>query len=268
MTKAEIINQIEEMSGEKEPDLKKLKKAELQEILDSRKSHEETDDEHIEVVPQITDHDWTDHVMSLFHEKELKDGMPTCDALRRVFRIAIGEITQVAMDVVKAPTLQDPTATVSCKIFYETHDGNDRFTSDVFDVNSDNTPFPYCKASVASAATKAEARAMRKAMGLVRVYSSEEIQEGFEATESLSEVVSDSNKPISDSAKIAITTMSQRLGIDPLKLIKNMEIEKESIDLITYVESHKVISQLNMYSRGEDNGGQAVPDEIKNEVIF
>ena len=37
MTKAEIINQIEEMSGEKEPDLKKLKKAELQEILDSRK---------------------------------------------------------------------------------------------------------------------------------------------------------------------------------------------------------------------------------------
>jgi hypothetical protein len=135
-------------------------------------------------------------------------------------------------------------------------------------VNSDNTPFPYCKASVASAATKAEARAMRKAMGLVRVYSSEEIQEGFEATESLSEVVSDSNKPISDSAKIAITTMSQRLGIDPLKLIKNMEIEKESIDLITYVESHKVISQLNMYSRGEDNGGQAVPDEIKNEVIF
>ena len=217
-----------------------------------------------------TDPEWSDYVISQLTDKECKDGMPTCDGLRRIFKKLIGRITSVDIDVLKSPTISDRTATVRCSIQFKRHgivSVRDEYVSDVFDVNPDNTPFPYCNASVATASTKAEARALRKALGLVRVYALEEVNQGV-SREDMDPLTIDENKPISDSAKIAINTMCNRMGIDQRKLIKFCGIETESVHTLTYKQSHEVINILNTFSRGLENGGQSVPEQIKGEVIF
>lgn len=265
MTKKDLITKISEITGSEEG-LSTLKKADLEKKLNDLNAISSSGEK-----PKVTDPEWTEWVMSQFDTFELKDGMPTCDSLRRIFKLLIGDIIDTYIDVIKAPTQQDQTTTVSCSISYKKHgDESDTIyrVSDAFDVNQDNTPFPFNKVSVASAATKAEARSLRKALGLIKVYASEEIQEGVEAKESLSSSVSDEGKLISDAAKTAIITMSQRMGIDMIKLCNSMDFEVDLIDNLSYVNSHKVIAKLNEYSRGEDNGGESIPDEIKNEVIF
>jgi hypothetical protein len=217
-----------------------------------------------------TDPKWSDFVMSQLTERECKDGMPTCDGLRRIFKKLVGKITSVDVEVLKSPTISDRTATVRCSITFRRHGVvgfNSEYVSDVFDVNPDNTPFPYCNAAVATAATKAEARALRKAIGLVKVYTLEEVNQSASKDE-MDPMMIDDNKPISDSAKIAINTMCNRMGIDQNKLIKFCGLSAESIHALTYKESHEVINVLNGFSRGPENGGQIVPDQIKGEVIF
>lgn len=216
-----------------------------------------------------TDEGWSDWVMSHFSEKEKKEDMPTCDGLRRVFKKIIGDIISSQIQVVKSPTTIDQTATVTCTISYMKRGSSAvRIISDAVDVNPDNTPWPYNKSSVASASTKAEARALRKGLGLVRVYAAEEIQEGMNSDEINSPVI-DANRPISDSAKIAINTMCNRLSIKPIKLFKFIGLEKEDVSHLSYSESHVVLAKLNAFTRGESNGGESVPESLKSsEIIF
>jgi hypothetical protein len=277
--KSLIIDELVELGYDRD----EIKKGTRSQLMQLKKDHfgedpvenqENQNDEMDSSKPSMSDPEWTDYVLGHFVDSELKDGMPTCDGLRRVFRLLIGRISTVQMTVIKPPTSQDPSATVMCTLSYNGHcsscrDRSGGKISDVFDVNQENTPWPYNKTPVASAATKAEARVLRKALGLSRVYSSEEIQEGVDAVHSLSESVSDDNKPMADSAKTAILTMTQRLGIDPSKLIKDLDFgESKSINDLSYKESHQVISKLNQFSRGEENGGEIIPDNLRMELVF
>ena len=69
-------------------------------------------------------------------------------------------------------------------------------------------------------------------------------------------------------AKIAINTMCNRLSIDTAKLLKFMGTNVDNINVLSYKQSHEVIALLNSFTRGEINGGQSVPQNIKGEVIF
>lgn len=269
MKKEELISYLTENSEHSEYDLKKMKVSEL------KIHHANIQSSKIDISPQDlppvkeTDVGWSDWVMSNFSEKELREGMPTCDGLRRVFKKLIGEIVGCEIYVVKPPTSTDQTATVSCTITYVKYGTTKpRSITDAFDVNPDNTPWPYCKSSVGTATTKAEARVLRKTLGLVKIYSAEEIQEGMNSDE-IQQSSSDANRPISDSAKIAINTMCNRLSVKPSKLFKFMGIGKEDVSNLTYSESHSVLAKLNAFTRGEMNGGESVPDGIKSsEIIF
>jgi hypothetical protein len=253
-------------------EVENLKRDELVSLMKSGRQVDSSEEEGDDSRPSMTDPRWTDYVISHFANSELRDGMPTCDGLRRVFRLLVGDIMSVNMQVIKAPTIQDPSATVGCQMTYRKLCKKCTGTfqiSDVFDVNPENTPWPYNKAPVASAATKAEARVLRKSLGLNKIYASEEIQEGLDAIQSISDSVSDDNKPIADNAKTAIMTMSQRLGIDVAKLLSTMEFEEDKvIDQLSYKESHQVISKLNVFTRGLDNGGEEVPETIRMEMVF
>lgn len=267
MKKEELTNIIVESGWATQEELKTKKLKDLKEMYASFLQS------HSEVTPvggiDDTDPAWSDYVMTHFVSNELKEGMPTCDGLRRVFKKLVGEITDRYIDVIKAPTSTDPTSTVLCTIRYKRKGSiKESSTTDVFDVNNENTPWPYCKASTATAATKAEARALRKGLGLVKIYSAEEIHEAIDVSDvSMSSV--DGGKLISDSAKIAINTMANRLGIKPSSLFKFMSLGKEDVSTLTYTEGHAVLAKLNSFTRGEANGGEAVPAEIKSsEMVF
>lgn len=267
MKKQELIQKIIDLGTNLT--LEELSSLKLKELKEMISSSLESNDAVSAEGKNDTDQDWSDYVMTFFTENELKQNMPTCDGLRRVFKLLIGDIVHSEMTIVKSPTTIDQTASVMCTITYKKNNkGVDRKISDVFDVNQDNTPWPYCKSSVGTAATKAEARALRKGLGLVRIYSAEEIQEGLN-TDEIQYSNQESNRPISDSAKIAINTMSNKLGVNPLKLIKYMGLNKEDTSMLSYSESHLVLAKLNSFSRGEINGGENVPDTIKsNEILL
>jgi hypothetical protein len=59
-----------------------------------------------------TDPKWSDFVMSQLTEKECKDGMPTCDGLRRIFKKLVGKITSVDIDVLKSPTISSSASKI------------------------------------------------------------------------------------------------------------------------------------------------------------
>jgi hypothetical protein len=271
MKKTELIEYIVENSDQSPVYLKDKRLTELRDMKNKIEMElKMTQPNSIEGRPDENSKEWSTWIMSLFGEDEKREDMPTCDGLRRVFKLVVGDITETYIDVVKAPTSTDQTATVRCSIsFIKYGQGTKiRSISDAVDVNQDNTPWPYCKSSVATASTKAEARALRKGLGLVRIYAAEEIQEGMNSDE-ITAASADGNKPISDSAKIAINTMCNRLSIKPAKLFAFMGIEKSEVANLSYTESHSVLAKLNSFTRGEANGGESVPEQIKSqEMIF
>jgi hypothetical protein len=122
--------------------------------------------------PDITDPEWNDHVMSFFTEGELIDGKPLVDGLRRVSQLLLGRIVSAGPTQVFPPATAEHhgRATVVFEVVFE---NNMRF-ADVADVWEGNTDDTFCAFATATASTRAEARALRKALRL-RTCSAEEM---------------------------------------------------------------------------------------------
>lgn len=127
----------------------------------------------VDVIPNRLDPAWSDYVMSLFHPSELLDGKPLVAGLRRVGELLMGTI------VSSKPTLVVPVegdglgrATVVYEVQFMSDNGLVTF-ADVADVWQGNTDSEFLAFAVAVASTRAEARAIRKALKL-RVVAAEE----------------------------------------------------------------------------------------------
>ena len=121
--------------------------------------------------PNPTSPDWNDYVLSLFDESELYDGRPLCAGLRRVAELVMGRIVSSRPTQVFAPQSGDEIgrATVIWEIVFE--DGS--LFSDVADCWEGNTDDAFCVFNTATAATRAEGRALRKALRLKTVAAEE-----------------------------------------------------------------------------------------------
>jgi hypothetical protein len=128
-------------------------------------------DEIVTEGPSPTDVEWNDYVLSLFDEGEMYDGRPLCAGLRRVAELLIGRIVVSRPTQVFAPQSGDEIgrATVIWEIVFE--DGS--IFSDVADCWEGNTDDTFCVFNTATAATRAEGRALRKALRLKTVAAEE-----------------------------------------------------------------------------------------------
>ena len=97
-----------------------------------------------------TSPEWNEHVLSLFDDRELYEGRPLCAGLRRVAELLLGRIVSSRPTQVFAPTGGDEIgrATVVWEI-------------------------AFCVFNTATAATRAEGRALRKALRLKTVAAEE-----------------------------------------------------------------------------------------------
>jgi hypothetical protein len=122
--------------------------------------------------PRMTDPGWNDYVMSLFEENELIDGMPLSAGLRRVAELVIGPIVYSGPVQVFPPSNENThgRATVVFKVEFK----NGMCYADVADCWEGNTDDTFCAYAVATASTRAEARALRKALR-IRCVAAEEI---------------------------------------------------------------------------------------------
>lgn len=198
-------------------------------------------------IPTFSEYGWHDYVMSHFEEDELVEGSPTVDGLRRVCELLIGKIVEISNTVLQFPSPENERrATVKSRIVIE----NDTLLiyEGAADVYPGNTDGIYARHPVALAETRAEGRALKRALRLRKVISAEEIGSGQqeEAAEQ-----SELNKPINDNQKMFINMIcdKSRLNLNIDKAIKVILPKVKNSTELKYGEAKELIMKLDEYQR-------------------
>jgi hypothetical protein len=221
-----------------------------------------------DMMPAYGSEKWHDYVMSKFHPSELFDGNPVCAGLRRVAEELLGTIVVSRPAQVWPATDPDGPgrATVVFEVVIDWMDsGQLRTYSDVADVWHGNTDDLFCAHPVATASTRAEGRALRKALK-VKCLAAEELakkdvasivrQSVQSQTPTDGEWKEDDN--ISGPQVNFIDAKCNQLNINVVKFINMGESKYESIYKVTKKTASKMLGVLNEYQTGV----KSIPDSI------
>ena len=212
--------------------------------------------------PSPNDLAWTDYVLGLLSDDEKISGNPTTDGLRRVFEIALNcKVIQSVSDVVQTPEPNnEKRATVVHSITYVLTDGSPdqpelntvtiNGAADVFWGNCDKI---YRNYPVAVAETRAEGRALRRALKLRKVVAAEEIAKDIEDHPDENSVSKISVNQIN-----FIDVIAQRLNINVIVLIKTLAISEENVYNISHENAVGIIKQLTVYQQDMTK----IPEEL------
>jgi len=218
-------------------------------------SNTEPQSENVQETIKITPNDiaWTDHVLSLLADDEKISGNPTTDGLRRIFEIALNcQILSSTSQVVQAPSpdnekratvvhslcfyLKDTGSTIN-ELNTVTVDGS----ADVYWGNCDKV---YRNHPVAVAETRAEGRALRRALKLRKVVAAEELAKDIEDHPDENSVSKITNNQIN-----FIDVLSKRLNINVTKLLENNSLESKNIYSLNHDDAVSVIRLLSQYQQ-------------------
>jgi hypothetical protein len=214
-------------------------------------SKSESQEEVVVVTPN--DPGWTDHVLSLLSEDEKIRGNPTTDGLRRIFEIAL-DCVVIGADstVVQSPEpSNEKRATVVHNLSYvlknlssDQEDIKYRSVSGAADVYWGNCDKIFRNHPVAVAETRAEGRALRRALKLRKVVAAEEIAENIEDNVDGLNVSKISSNQIN-----FIDVLSKRLNINTVNLLKSLDLVYDSIYNINHEDAVSAIQKLNQYQQ-------------------
>lgn len=226
-----------------------------------------------ETTPLYGSQDWHDYIMSKFEPRELIDGNPTCAGLRRVAEDVLGSI--VASRPVQVFPSTDSNgpgrATVVFEVIINWMDsGQMRTYSDVADVWHGNTDDLFCAHPVATASTRAEGRALRKALK-IRCLAAEELTRKKDVESIVKESVASAkavdgewqeSDSISNPQINFIDTKCKQLDINVLEFINSGSNQYESINDVSKKTGIQMLAKLNEYQ----NQKSKVPKTIKGYV--
>lgn len=213
-------------------------------------------------VPVITDLEWTDHVLGLLSDDEKIKGNPTTDGLRRIFEIALNcVVVEASSNVVQTP---DPNnekrATVVHTLSYvlkDLEEGREdlkyRSVSGAADVYWGNCDKVYRNHPVAVAETRAEGRALRRALKLRKVLAAEEVAEDIEDHPDKDTVSKITNNQIN-----FIDVIAKRLNINIIKLLEQSGLEYKNIYEMGHEDAVGVIRSLSKYQQSIDD----IPNDL------
>ena len=202
---------------------------------------------------------WHPFVMSLLDETELNEGYPKADGLRRVGELLLGDIID------SKPTEVFPVngnslgrATVSYSITFKWWDDSTRTYADVADVFNDgqygNIDDNFIVYALATASTRAEGRALRKALKL-KVCTAEEISDKVKVKVSGSISVDDA---ITQNQIKFMNTRCKQLDVDVMRLVNSNGERYDRIERLTKKQASTLIEMLNSAGRGESE----IPKEV------
>jgi hypothetical protein len=222
-----------------------------------------------DLMPAYGSEDWNDYVMSKFHARELFDGNPTCAGLRRVAEEILGTIVVSRPSNVWPAT--DPNGPGRATVVFEVvidwmNSGQLRTYSDVADCWHGNTDDLFCAHPVATASTRAEGRALRKALK-VKCLAAEELARKDVAS-IVRQTVEKSLTPtdgewheddaVSGPQINFIDSKCKALNINVMEFINLGEEEYTSINQVTKDTAKKMIKVLNEYQ----NKSKQIPEEL------
>ena len=208
------------------------------------------------------DLDWTDHVLGLLSDDEKISGNPTTDGLRRIFEKALNcRVLASVSDVVQTPEPNnEKRATVVHSITYflngGPHDQPELNTvtingaADVFWGNCDKV---YRNYPVAVAETRAEGRALRRALKLRKVVAAEELAKDIEDHPDQDSVTKITNNQIN-----FIDVMAKRLNINVSKLLESNALESKNIYALSHDDAVTVIRLLSKHQQNVIE----IPDDL------
>jgi hypothetical protein len=219
--------------------------------------------ENQEPIKAVTPNDleWTDHVLDLLSEDEKISGNPTTDGLRRIFEKALScTLLESTSNVVQSPAIDnEKRATVVHTLVYILNDNEadpefkKRVTSGSADVYWGNCDKVYRNHPVAVAETRAEGRALRRALKLRKVVAAEELAKEIEDHPDHDTINKITNNQIN-----FIDVLSKRLDINPLKLLESLAIVSKNTYDISYDDAAKTITVLSEYQHNNN-----IPQLIK-----
>tara|TARA_R110002110_G_scaffold37253_5_gene123253 strand:- start:13511 stop:14443 length:933 start_codon:yes stop_codon:yes gene_type:complete len=221
--------------------------------------------------PSIFSDEWNGYVMAHFKSNEMIDGNPICAGLRRVAELLLGDIVDSGpLQVFPATDNNGPgRATVVFGVTFNwMNSGSHKTFKEVADVWHGNTDDLFCAHPVATASTRAEGRALRKALKL-RCLAAEElakkdivniVQQAVKQAPTSGEY--ESNKNISSQQVQFIDNRCNQLDIDVVKFINIGENTYNSINEVTKDNAKKMIKVLNTYQNGYE-----MPEKVKGYNI-
>lgn len=210
----------------------------------------------VEVPPSMNSVSWTDYVLSQLQDDEKIAGNPTTDGLRRIFEDVLNcTLVELETKVIQAPSPEnEKRATVACYLTYVLNDPDldqsvkTKRTSGAADVYWGNCDKVYRNHPVAVAETRAEGRALRKALKLRKVVAAEEIAENIEDDPNGDNVLNISSNQIN-----FMDVMAKRIDINVIELIKSLEINVDNIRSISHDNAVLIIKKLTEFQQNIQN---------------
>ena len=203
-------------------------------------------------IPSMLSPEWHDYAMTLFEPYEMIDGHPLVAGLRRVAEVVLGPMmfsgpTQVF------PVQRDDHHGRATVIFTVEFANGMKF-AEVADSWEGNTDDMFCAFAVAIASTRAEARALRKALKIRGVAAEEltkkdtaKIVRDISSTKTSSEGEYDENSRMSDAQTNFIDVKCKQLNIDGKKLF--LTFGADSTKKVSKKIASEIIDKLNDFQR-------------------
>lgn len=208
--------------------------------------------------PKYGSKEWHEYIMSKFEPEELFDGNPTCAGLRRVVEEELGSIISSGpSEVFPSMDTNGPgRATVVYEIIIDWQNtGSYRTYKEVADVWHGNTDDLFCAHPVATASTRAEGRALRKALK-VRCLAAEELAKKDIAAivRQTVKIEGTTNGEITDKDKITtaqinfIDNKSKQLNLNVLSLINQYGVK--NVNDLTKKNASEILQKLTEHQTG------------------
>lgn len=219
-----------------------------------------------EGIPSITDPEWNNYVMNLFTDKETYDGNPLVAGLRRVAELVIGPIVFSGPTQVFPPQRDDHhgRATVVFSVEFE----NGMRYSEVADCWEGNTDDMFCAYAIATASTRAEGRALRKALRIRAVAAEEmtkkdtaKIVRDLSSQKDTSDGGYDDHGRMSDAQYNFIDVKCRQLNVNGSVLFKEI-FKADNNRKVSKKVASDIIDTLNEYQRDKNN----IPENVSGYV--
>lgn len=211
--------------------------------------------------PSMLSPEWHDYAMGLFVESELVDGHPLVAGLRRVAELVLGPIMYSGPTQV-FPVQRDDHHGRATVVFTVEFENGMRY-AEVADSWEGNTDDTFCAYAVAIASTRAEARALRKALKIKGVAAEEltkkdtaKIVRDISSTKNASEGEYNDQDRMSDAQYNFIDVKCKQLNIDGEKLFAHFSVD--SGKKVSKKVASEIIDSLNDYQRDKSS----IPQDI------
>lgn len=212
--------------------------------------------------PQMTDPEWNEYVMSMFTDKEMYNGNPLVNGLRRVAEVVLGPIVYSGPTQVFPPQRDDHHGRATVVFSVEFQNGM-RF-SEVADCWEGNTDDMFCAYAIATASTRAEGRALRKALRIKAVAAEEmtkkdtaKIVRELSAKKESSDGGYDDSSRMSDAQSNFIDVKCRQLNVNGTVLLASV-FNVSSSRKITKKVASDIIDRLNKYQQDKST----IPEEV------